>query len=75
MTRSAGRMGGTVHRTTINFSDSLWKAINRERGDTSASAYVREAALMRIFYERGAKNDADCADALRMAKDYLRDEG
>ena len=72
--KRSGRMGGTVHRTTINFSDSLWTAINRCRGDVSASAYIREAVLARIFYERWVLRDADIEDGLKKAKQALKDE-
>lgn len=65
---------GAMHRTTIIFSDRLWRAIQKERGDTTASDYVREAVLARIFFERGLSDDADIKDALKRAKEALDED-
>ena len=59
-----GEAGVAVHRTTINFSDSLWKGIQRARGRQSATAYICEAVLARIWFEMGR----DYAESLERAK-------
>ena len=63
-----------MHRTTIIFSDSLWREINRCKRDESASDYVRVAVLARIFYEKGLAKDSDMEDALAKAREAL-DQG
>ena len=54
-----------MHRTTINFSDPLWKAIQKAKGRGSATAFICEAIWARIWFERGR----DYAESLEKARE------
>lgn len=46
---------------SIRMSEDIWEAIQAEsmRGGISASEFIREAAIIRLAYQWGARNDDD----------------
>ena len=48
-----------MRKTTLRLSESLWEALNEEaeREGITVAQYMREAALVRISYERARRGD------------------
>jgi GAF domain-containing protein len=55
-----------MRATTVRFGDALWRLVEREaaREGVSAAQYVRDAAVVRVAYEMGQRNDPDYREAL-----------
>lgn len=55
-----------VRPRSVKFSDLTWSIIQRQARveGVSASQYIREAAIMRAFYEAGHDGDPALARAL-----------
>jgi len=58
-------------RRSVQIPDALWAEIKRraERQGESASAYIREAVIARIFYEEGRAGRDVFAQALEKARE------
>jgi signal transduction protein with GAF and PtsI domain len=55
-----------MRATTVRFSDTLWKLLEREAGGegVSAAQFVRDATVMRIAYAMGQRGDAGFDEAM-----------
>ena len=55
-----------MRATTVRFSDSLWKLLERESGreGVSAAQFIRDAAILRIAYAMGQRGDHEFEEAL-----------
>ncbi len=55
-----------MRATTVRFSDSLWKLLEREsaREGVSAAQFIRDAAILRIAYAMGQRGDHGFEEAL-----------
>ena len=58
-----------MRATTVRFSDTAWKLLEREAGaeGVSAAQFVRDATIMRIAYVMGQRGDAGFEEALGRA--------
>jgi Zn-dependent protease with chaperone function len=50
-----------MHQTTVRFTVELWRSLESEadRLGVSVAQYVRDAALARLSYDRGRKDEHD----------------
>jgi GAF domain-containing protein len=58
-----------MRATTVRFSETVWKLLEREAGaeGVSAAQFVRDATIMRIAYVMGQRGDAGFEEALGRA--------
>jgi len=58
-----------MRATTVRFSDTVWKLLEREAGaeGVSAAQFVRDATITRIAYVMGQRGDAGFEEALGRA--------
>jgi hypothetical protein len=54
-----------MRATTIRFPNDLWDQLEREarKQGISVAQYVRDAALYRVAYSAGARDDAEESEA------------
>jgi hypothetical protein len=52
-----------MHQTTLRFSEDLWSSLEAaaKRGGVSVAQYVRDAALQRLSYEAGRRDELNAA--------------
>jgi hypothetical protein len=64
-TRASARR--KMHQTTVRFGEDLWLALETEADHLgiSAAQYVRDAALSRLSYEAGQRDQAEQGGARR----------
>ena len=61
---------GEMRATTIRFPNDLWDQLEREaaKEGISVAQYVRDAALYRVAYSAGARDDSADEGASRFPK-------
>jgi hypothetical protein len=62
-----------MHQTTVRFSADLWAALERDSAElgVSVAQFVREAALARLMYVAGRRDDPRYGTALESARGDL----